>query len=1347
MNAKTILAGICWLGLTAASFAYVSRYSSMAVSGSAFTNYWTIAPNMELVGDNLWQGTQEITNGTGGFKFAANDNWTFSWGGDAALARVPAAGRAQRDFIGNNLEFSGLTPGAYLFTFNDETLDFRLDWNGAEPLPPPAIDACALVGDFNSRAPTFLHRLTNDLAAPRLWSCAIDLGNPAAFHFRLNGDPNDPWGATEPAVLSVPTGNVGACGQTDFRLAGLEPGTFRFTLDASNAACSVVQTATQEVSDLVVQGDFIATNAPPPNMTWVDNASWESDHHVTNSGTITLRFAARNGAVCWGATNAWSLPASGTLMANRTNFAQISGVAPGRYRITFNHRTGAFTFDQAYAETSGLNLLQNPGFEITTWGNADGWTANVAGPRCVAEGFAPHSGNWCGSMDVGSFAQDVPVVAGKNYRASAWLKATPEGTANSMQIRVQWLNAATGTVGRSASVDAPNPRTRWTKYFVEAAAPPDARYARVAVFCTNAETFDCMHVDDAEFRTVNRRTEDFSGWTDSAYAVPGDHAWGEWNLQGASISADGVLGSLSARLAPTNGAVVSPVFDDGVGRTLFWAKPVDPIAPAYLLLQTSTNGDEWTPQASFAATNGALHSAWLHVAAAGSQARIVFDPAKTSGAVFVDNIEIFAPTLHRDQNFDDWPTRASYTSEFHQGWFVANCTVSELYADEGQAARLNSALGNYVQSPEMPDGIGSISFRTRKMLISDAAATLQVQLSSNGLDWTTATSVSPASTNYQPFAFFLQDATNRFVRLYHSAGASRVLVDGILIGVPQPRPEVLATHDLDPGYPTTDEPLAITANVAARYEASILSVTGYYRIASGPWTGIPMADAGAGAYVSVSNVPGQPAGTRISHYVRVRYAGIGAATNSTGFGTNALTTSTGTVTVATVPRGHAWINELYYAPYGPNEPTVVFGDPPEIHYTGCNHEYLELCGRAGTDIGRWTLQLAFGAEADIAANAGQTIYASYAIPSNTVFADQTNGFGFYVFGDSLLADQQPVDQVFTTLVPASVVPDAGLLKDHFHDGVGVVRLLDQFSNVVYSLSYNGDVPGSDRILPTQLPLGETNSIGLSAGGSDYAAFEWSKGNGTIGGENDGQTLVAPRSGTNACAWHDQGLKITPLDTNAADPFCMLNPQGAGHFSAIDVCYGYTNAAYPNPSGILSHRPGGIGAPWTSVAMSIRPGAVDSNGHGYVSGRIPDHAYRRLQTIEYVIEVDPGTNGVDNVFLASDADGLNLSTPYANFAAAEAHPFTYAIPIADRIAITDLAADASGVTLQTAGNDPVDPLTNFTVKFTADLRLPANEWSTATFIATPNGFSNYSFQVQADTSVWPKAFYRIDPLWP
>ena len=149
MKLKIFGVGICWLGLAAQAFAFTSRFSSMAVSGSAFTNYWTIASNMELVADNTWQGTQEITNGAGGFKFAAQNNWTFSWGGDVAVVRVPAAGRAKRDFIGNNLEFSRLAPGPYRFTFNDVTLDFRLDWNGAEPLPPPVFASLAVAGDFN----------------------------------------------------------------------------------------------------------------------------------------------------------------------------------------------------------------------------------------------------------------------------------------------------------------------------------------------------------------------------------------------------------------------------------------------------------------------------------------------------------------------------------------------------------------------------------------------------------------------------------------------------------------------------------------------------------------------------------------------------------------------------------------------------------------------------------------------------------------------------------------------------------------------------------------------------------------------------------------------------------------------------------------------------------------------------------------------------------------------------------------------------------------------------------------------------------------------------------------------
>ena len=334
------------------------------------------------------------------------------------------------------------------------------------------------------------------------------------------------------------------------------------------------------------------------------------------------------------------------------------------------------------------------------------------------------------------------------------------------------------------------------------------------------------------------------------------------------------------------------------------------------------------------------------------------------------------------------------------------------------------------------------------------------------------------------------------------------------------------------------------------------------------------------------------------------------------------------------------------------------------------------------------------------------------------------------------------------MVPTNVNPNATLLKDHFYDGVGVIRLLDQFSNLVYSLSYGGNVSGSDLIPPVQTPGGgETNSIGLAGNGSACAAFEWNMGGLTIGSINAGQTLVKPRSGTNAYAWHAPGQKVTPLDTNEPPPFFLFNPQDAGHFSTIDIYYGYTNASYPNPSGTLRHRQGGVGAPWNFVAMNVRTGSLDANNHEYVYGRIPDHTYQRLQTIEYVIDVDPNTHGIDNVYLGSDAGGLNASTIYTNFTDAEVHPFTYSIPIADLIGITNVLVGTTNVTLQTSGNDPVDPITNFIVKFTTNLLVSSNEWVSTNFIPSQDASSNFSFNMQRDTSIWPKAFFRIDPRWP
>lgn len=1686
MRIRAGIIGAAALGL--ALSARASTYTSMAVPGTH--NDWNTASSMVLVGGvgNVWVCTQTFSSANGEFKFAANGGWATNWGGSAAIARVPATASAPAAG-GANLAYSGLSNGPYRITFNDSTLAFSMEWAGAAPLPLPAITNLALVGDFNGWTPNANSALTNHPAPnTNLWSGSLTLETATAFQFQPNGDSANQWGAPAAATLALPVADASACGKNSYTLSGFAPGTFQFTLNASNAAFSVAQTATQAftIATMTVQGNFIGTPTPPVNMMRLgDTSLWESDHHVTNSGTISLRFTANSGVEFWGATNVspLALPAAGTLAAGVTAYAQVSGISTGRYRITFNHLTGDYTFRQVYLQSSGLNLLKNTGFEQTTQpdgGDAVDWGSWQAWPKNVASGFGPHSGSWCGAIhaqmfpnwtDYASFAQDVLITSGKTYRASAWLKASPEWTANTMQIKIEWMDATNGLLPNESVANVGPLTTNWVKYAVEGTAPLNAAKAHVVFLCSGAGTNGTMHVDDAEMRAVagrsqnfdtwgaltafgpfspdwsitsgkvvynvppgrppadvlisqyvegtgnnkavevyngtlstialtnyflqqydngattpsvsmqlsgtlaagetivvgrpnmptnyapadaigllpnlltnklltfngddvivlrqggtngtvkdrvgqvganasgsiwsrntkdrtltrkstiftgtvgavtsafpltteweisakdsfsglgshdisfidpnepytpsgyslimnsgatltsgelpggigdlsfwyrtesmspavtmtietgpsdsgpwttgatlagiassnfayyvvalnradaryvrirqtdggtnrfridevvaselsaDRRTEDFTAWTDPSYLLPGTYARYGWEIRDGSIApTTGYLKTRAAWINPTNGAVVSPAFEGGLGEVRFWAKAAEGDT-AYLALQTTLDGTNWTTRTTLAATTGALYSVWLYLPDPNARARIAFDPAQpASGDALVDNVEIRLPVIYRTQNFDGWPPRGTYTTEIFQGWAINNAIVDSQNAYEGQVARLNTTVGNFVQSPELPDGIGTISFRTRKWSASDAAFTLQVQLSSNGVDWTTFTNASPSSTNYEQFSWFFYDVTNRYVRLYHSAGAVRALIDDIAIGEPRPRPDVIVAPGLDPENPTVDDSMTVMADVVARYGAEILSVTGYYRIGFGARTPVPMPAVGFGTYAAASNVPSLAAGTMIRYYVQVQYAGIGAATNSSAYSTNVHVTATITNYVSSVAHGNVWINEIGYAAYGSDEPWVW---DPEFEFTGERHEFVELCGLSGTDIGGWRLELAFGADADIAKNGGQPIYATYVVPTNTVLGNQTNAHGFFVFGDAELASNSPVDKVFTVLVPTNVANWNPDYKDHVYDGVGVVRLLNQYGHVVYSLSYLGYAPNSDRIPQTQDPSG-TNTIGLVGTGAFYGdfSFDWQLAAITVGAANDGQTLEEPPSGTNvyAWAWHNQTQHVVPANTNLVAPFHMLDPLGAAHWDTIGIYYGYTNASYAAPTGTLYHRLQGNFA-WSNLNMIIREGSADNAGFGYVYAQIPPRAYRRLQTIEYVVRVSPNKTGVETVWLGGA--GANVSTIYTNFDAAAAQPFTYRLPIPDVIFITNVVFGATNVLLQTIGNDFFDPVTLYDVKFATNLVAP--EWRSTNFTHALNAASQSIFNVRRGTSVWPKAYYRLDLL--
>ena len=269
-------------------------------------------------------------------------------------------------------------------------------------------------------------------------------------------------------------------------------------------------------------------------------------------------------------------------------------------------------------------------------------------------------------------------------------------------------------------------------------------------------------------------------------------------------------------------------------------------------------------------------------------------------------------------------------------------------------------------------------------------------------------------------------------------------------------------------------------------------------------------------------------------------------------------------------------------------------------------------------------------------------------------------------------------------------------------------------------------------------------IGLVGTGAFYDdfTFDWQLAAITVGAANIGQTLEDPPSGTNvyAWAWHHQTQQVVPNNTNLVPRFHMLDPNGAAHWDTLGLYYGYTNSAYLNPTGTLYHRRQGVGG-WTTAGMIVRVGSADSNGHAYVWAQVAPRTYKRNDVVEYVLAVYPNQSGVLPVWLGGA--GANVSTRYTNFAEAAAQPFTYRMPIPDVIYVTNVVFGATNVLLQTGGNDFFDPVTLYDVKFATNLVAP--EWRSTNFTHALNAASQSMFNVRRGTSVWPKAYYRLDLL--
>jgi hypothetical protein len=126
-----------------------------------------------------------------------------------------------------------------------------------------------------------------------------------------------------------------------------------------------------------------------------------------------------------------------------------------------------------------VNLLANPGFEeFDARGDVAAW--NLTGTGCrIESGEHVYQGDHALILP-GPWAsayQDVPVTPGQFYTLAYWAKA--RSTEQQIQLYIQWLDAQSQPVGKSAEWMSLQPR--WDFYQLSATAPEESRYARVFV--------------------------------------------------------------------------------------------------------------------------------------------------------------------------------------------------------------------------------------------------------------------------------------------------------------------------------------------------------------------------------------------------------------------------------------------------------------------------------------------------------------------------------------------------------------------------------------------------------------------------------------------------------------------------------------------------------------------------------------------------------------------------------------------------------------------------------------------------------------------------------------------------
>jgi len=516
----------------------------------------------------------------------------------------------------------------------------------------------------------------------------------------------------------------------------------------------------------------------------------------------------------------------------------------------------------------------------------------------------------------------------------------------------------------------------------------------------------------------------------------------------------------------------------------------------------------------------------------------------------------------------------------------------------------------YIRSPKMNNGIGEISF-WYAMLHNPSAtlnyAILRIEKSDTGENntWDLLAEFDVASADYNFFSTNLFDTVSKYVRFSNVTSTNgvpqRLALDDLLVIDPYATSLDVKTVRTVPEQPLNTDRVKVQADLTNyKFGPFDIQPVTYYRYGTDNWGKWDPEEAfGTLAmkliatdtnvspivytYETIDEIPEKTPNTCVQYYVSVAYDGeVFADKTSPRIFRQALANPN-------------WYEPIdYYTTYGSSEYNnpyyIVYSCPPgavwfnEVNVqdgyfssdywfyldTGTN-AYVELTGKAGINISGWMLEMY---------NDQNQKVKTYTIGSNAVLADDSNGYGFFVFG---APDVQGKDMELDYDFGDMIFGDPNYIKVP-----GGLVLKRDFGAIEYKVSFNTDQLiadgftdlGDDEYANAGWDVGYSKSFQLTGTGTNYADFSWSWEEGfTPGTVNSGQTIG---SGSN-----EFSIAITDYWFDGTTVYIVS--QGTGDWSIPQVWYS-TNLTVATPEwlqlgGVTNAGSSSVVTQWFTVPSS------------------------------------------------------------------------------------------------------------------------------------------------------------------